>query len=225
MLKAARNDTTRAHIALEKLCQTYWYPLYAYVRRGGHSIHDAQDLTQAFFARLLEKDYLKTVDPDKGRFRTFLLVALKRFLANEWDRSSALKRGGARSHVSLDTSMAETHYESEAAMLSTPERTFDRHWALTLLNQTMARLKQDFAAAGKSEEFEMIKVFLTAEKNSIRYDKIAKAAGMSEGALRVATHRLRKRFREIFRQEIAHTVAGPEAIDEEVRYLISVLGE
>jgi RNA polymerase sigma factor (sigma-70 family) len=221
---AARKETSeQSAAALETLCRAYWYPLYAYVRRCGQSPHDAQDLTQEFFARLLEKSCLKAVDPDKGRFRTFLLVALKRFLANEWDRARTQKRGGARTHVSLDTAAAETRYEPEAAMLSTPERIFDRHWALTLLDQTMARLKQDFAGAGKSDEFDRIKVFLTAEKGSISYAETAKAAGMSEGALRVAVHRLRKRFREIFRQEIAHTVASPEAIDEEVRYLMSVL--
>ncbi len=224
MVLAARQDSsTQTAAALETLCRAYWYPLYAYVRRCGQSSHDAQDLTQEFFARLLEKDYLKAADRDKGRFRTFLLVALKRFLANEWDRAQAQKRGGARTHVSLETSTAETRYESEAPMLSTLERMFDQSWALTLLDTTMARLKQDFAAAGKNEEFHMIKVFLTAEKSSVCYAEVAKTAGMTEGALRVATHRLRKRFREIFRQEIAQTVASPEAIDEEVRYLMSVL--
>jgi RNA polymerase sigma-70 factor (ECF subfamily) len=225
VLAAGRNDTTRSRAALENLCQAYWYPLYAYVRRMGRNPDDAQDLTQEFFLRLLDKGYLKSADPGKGRFRTFLLVALKRFLANECDRARAQKRGGGHSHFSLDTSVAETRYGLEPSQAAEPERIYDRRWALTLLDQALGRLRKEFEVSGKAGEFDQLKDFLTAEKGAISYANIAKAAGMSEGAVRVAIHRLRRRFREVFRDEIAHTVSTPEEIDGEVRYLMSALAD
>jgi RNA polymerase sigma-70 factor (ECF subfamily) len=223
VLSARRKDSPQSAVALETLCRTYWYPLYAYVRRQGHSPPDAQDLTQEFFARLLEKDYLKAAAQEKGRFRTFLIVALKRFLANEWDRARAQKRGGGQVVLSLDTELAEQRYRIEPVQDSTAEKVFERRWALTLLDRTMARLRQEFGGAGKSEEFDRLKACLTADRGEICYMEIATALGMSEGTARVALHRLRKRFREIFREEIAHTVSGPEEIEEEVRYLMGVL--
>ena len=223
VLSARKNDSPQSAAALETLCRTYWYPLYAYVRRQGHSPPDAQDLTQEFFARLLQKDYLKAAAQDKGRFRTFLIVALKRFLANEWDRLSAQKRGGGQPLLSLDTELAEQRYRIEPAEGNTAERLFERRWALTLLDGTMRRLRAEFAAAGKVGEFDVLKACLTAERGEISYAELAAALGMNEGAARVAVHRLRKRFREVFRAEIAHTVARPEEIEEEVRYLMSVL--
>jgi RNA polymerase sigma factor (sigma-70 family) len=223
VLSARKKDSPHSLAALETLCQTYWYPLYAYVRRQGHSPHDSQDLTQEFFARLLEKDYLKAAAREKGRFRTFMIVALKRFLANEWDRVRAQKRGGGQHLLSLDAELAEERYRIEPAEGTTAERVFERRWALTLLDRTMTRLRDEFAAAGKSGEFDRLKACLTAERGEISYAEIGAALGVNEGSVRVAVHRLRKRFRELFREEIAHTVSGPEEIDEEVRYLMGVL--
>lgn len=225
VLSARAKDSPQSAAALETLCRTYWYPLYAYVRRQGHHPSDAQDLTQEFFARLLQKDYLQAAAREKGRFRTFLLVALKRFLANEWDRARAQKRGGGQALLSLDTASAETRYQMEPAAGHSPDRVYDRRWALTLLDRTMAQLRDEFAVAGKAGEFNRLKVFLTADRADITYHEIAAGLGVSEGAARVAVHRLRKRFREVFREEIAHTVSSAEEIEEEVRYLMGVLAE
>jgi RNA polymerase sigma factor (sigma-70 family) len=225
VLSARKKDSPQSAAALETLCRTYWYPLYAYVRRQGHSPPDAQDLTQEFFARMLEKDYLKAAAREKGRFRTFLIVALKRFLANEWDRARAQKRGGGQVLLSLDTELAEQRYRIEPAEGVTAEKIFERRWALTLLDRTMIRLREEFAGSGKEAEFNRLKGCLTADRGEISYAEIAKAMGLSEGAVRVAVHRLRKRFREIFREEIAHTVSSADEIEEEVRYLMSVLAE
>ena len=223
VLSARQKDSPESAAALETLCCTYWYPLYAYVRRQGHSPPDAQDLTQEFFARLLQKDYLKAAAREKGRFRTFLIVALKRFLANEWDRLRAQKRGGGQHPVSLDTELAEERYRIEPAADATADRVFERRWALTLLDRTMTRLREEFAASGRAREFDRLKGCLTAERGEIAYAEIASELEMSEGAARVAVHRLRKRFREVFREEIAQTVSGPEEIEEEVRYLMGAL--
>ena len=223
---SARDQTSpRSGEALEALCRAYWHPLYAFVRRQGHGPHEAEDLTQDFFARLLQKDYLEPVAREKGKFRTFLLVAIKRFLANEWDRAHALKRGGGQMAIPLDTATAERCYQIEPAVGLSPDILFERRWALTLLDKTMTRLQGEFVRAGKSGDFEKLKAFLTAEKGVAPYAEVAVRAGMSEGSLRVAVHRLRRRFRAIFREEIAHTVASPEEIDEEVRYLLGVLSE
>ncbi len=225
VLAAQEKNPLQSQQALETLCRVYWFPLYAYVRRQGHSPADAEDLTQGFFMRLLQKNYLKSVDREKGRFRTFLLVALKRFLANEWDRARAQKRGGNHTRVSWDTSAAEARYEPESHLSLPAEKIYDRRWALALLDQTMTRLRKEFEASGKAPEFEALKGFLTTERQAIDYGQIAKTTGLSEGAARVAIHRLRRRFRGIFREEIAHTVSTPEEIDEEVRYLMSVLAD
>lgn len=224
-MAAGHSNTTHARAALDELCQSYWYPLYAYVRRRGFSPQDAEDLTQEFFRTLLEKEYLKAADRDKGRFRTFLLVALQRFLANEWDRARAQKRGGKAQHVSLDTSSAETCYQLEAASKASPERVYDRRWAVAMLGRTMARLRAEFTASGKQDEFEQIKECLTADRGSMDYAALAERCGQTEGALRVAIHRLRKRFREVFREEVAHTVAAPGEIDGEMRHLMSALAD
>ena len=223
VLSARQKDSPQSAAALETLCRTYWYPLYAYVRRQGHSPPDAQDLTQEFFARLLQKDYLKAAAREKGRFRTFLIVALKRFLANEWDRGHAQKRGGGQPLLSLDTELAEERYRVEPAEGATADRIFERRWALTLLERTMTRLREEFTAAGKAEEFKRLKTCLTAERGEISYAEIAGALGQSEATVRVTVHRLRKRFRELFREEIAHTVSSAEEIEGEVRYLMGVL--
>jgi len=226
VLSARDKCSPQSAEALEKLCRAYWYPLYAYVRRTGQSKENAEDLTQAFFARLLEKDFLNAAERESGRFRSFLLVALKRFLANEWDRTRAQKRGGGQTHVPLDTELAERKFSAETtAGEISPDRLYERRWALTLIEQTMARLRAEFEPAGRAGGFEKLKSFLTADKRKIPYPAVAAELGMGEGALRVAVHRLRKRYRELFREEIGHTLAEGEDIDIELRHLLTVLSE
>jgi len=225
VLSASDTGSPDAGAALESLCQTYWYPLYAYARRLGQAPHDAQDLTQEFFARLLEKHWLANADREKGRFRSFLLIAFKRFLANEWDRARAQKRGGQAAHLPLDTSLAESRYETEPPAGLPADRLYERRWALTLLDQTMARLRGEFEQSGHVPEFEQLKRFLTADKSTIAYADVARDLGLSAGAARVAVHRLRRRFREVFREEVTHTVAAAEEVDEELRHLLAALAE
>jgi RNA polymerase sigma-70 factor (ECF subfamily) len=224
VLAAGRDTAPEAARALEELCRIYWYPLYAYVRRRGHGREDAEDLTQEFFARLLEKDYLLAADREKGRFRTFLLMAFQRFLANERDRASAQKRGGGVPTLALDADLAEQRYQIEPADAFSADRIYERRWALTLIEATVARLRQEFVNDDQAGEFEQLKSFLTADREKIPYAEMAATRGQTEGALRVAVHRLRRRFRELFRQEIAQTVASPEEIDGEVRHLLAALG-
>lgn len=224
VLSARDRESPQSAAALEKLCRTYWYPLYAYIRHSGQSRENAEDLTQAFFARLLEKKFLDSAQQGRGYFRSFLLVALKRFLANDWERAHAEKRGGFHTCISLDTELAERKIRIEiASPTDPPDRAFERRWALALLEQTMSRLRSEFERAGKMAEFERLKVFLTADKKEVPYAAVAAELGMDEGALRVAVHRLRKRYRELFREEIAHTLAEGESVDEELRYLMAVL--
>jgi RNA polymerase sigma factor (sigma-70 family) len=225
VVSAREAGSAEAGAALESLCRSYWYPLYAYARRRGRAPHDAQDLTQEFFARLLEKRWLDSANREKGRFRTFLLTAFKRFLANEWDRTGTQKRGGQATHLPLDTALAESRYESEPPAEWPADRLYERRWALTLLEQTMARLRAEFEGAGRAAEFEQLKGFLTADKSTIAYADVARALGLSEGAARVAVHRLRRRFREVFREEVTHTVAAAEDVDEELRHLLAALAE
>jgi len=224
VLAAGRSTSPQAERALEELCRAYWYPLYAYVRRRGHNREDAEDLTQGFFARLLEKDYLQAASRERGRFRTFLLMAFQRFLANEWDRSRAQKRGGDRTIVPLDAELAERRYQIEPVDELSADRIYERRWALTLIEETVGRLRQEFTDAGKVGEFEQLKAFLTADREKIPYAEMAVTLGQTEGGLRVAVHRLRRRFRELFRQEIAQTVSSPEEIEGELRYLLKALG-
>lgn len=222
---AARGGTAvDSRAALEALCRAYWYPLYAFVRRQGHSPHDAEDLTQEFFARLLEKDYLKVVEREKGKFRTFLLVAIRRFLANEWDRSRAAKRGGGQVMVPIDTQIAETLYLAESASGGGADQLYDRRWALTLVDRAMAHLRGVYLRQGNEREFELLKQYLTAERGGIPYDDIAKQLDVNAGAARVAVHRLRKRFRETFRAEVAQTVSSSDECDEELKHVLTVLG-
>jgi RNA polymerase sigma-70 factor (ECF subfamily) len=207
--------------ALETLCRAYWYPLYAYVRRSGCSPQDAQDLTQEFFARLLAQDWLKVVLPEKGRFRTFLLVTMKRFLANEWHRGMAQKRGAGVLPLSLDAMAAEHRFAAEPSL--TPDELYERRWAMTLLDETLQRLQEEFTRAARGQEFGRLKEWLAAERGSIPYGQIALALGTTEGAARVAVHRMRKQFRQLFRQSIAETVAANEDIEAEMRHLVAVL--
>ncbi len=209
--------------ALETLCKTYWYPLYAFVRSSGYSPPDAQDLTQGFFARLLAKDYLRVVEPEKGRFRTFLRMVLRRFLAHERERVRAEKRGGGRPCLSLDTALAEERFQAEGAGALAPDQLYDRRWALALLDEVTARLGHEYAAAGKGTELQQLKPYLTAERGQIPYAEIATAMQTTEGAARVAVHRLRKRFRELFREVIAETVADAGEVEAELRHVIGAL--
>jgi DNA-directed RNA polymerase specialized sigma24 family protein len=208
--------------ALASLCGLYWYPLYAYVRRRGHGADEAHDLTQEFFARLLEKDFLAGVDRGKGKFRSFLLAACNHFLANERDRARAKKRGGGRAILSLDAADAEGRYSAEPADAVTPEKLFERRWALALLQQVMARLRDEFEAKGKGRLFDGLRGFLVGEKGA-GYRRAAGELGLSEGAVKVAVHRLRQRYRELLHEEIGRTVGAPEEVEEELRALFAAL--
>jgi RNA polymerase sigma factor (sigma-70 family) len=221
---AARSEaTSEASHALESLCRTYWQPLYAYARRRGHSPEDAEDLTQGFFAKLLEKDWLAAVERERGRFRQFLLMAFKRYLANEHDHAQRLKRGGRARAVPLDTVLGEKLYREETSPSAPADEVYDRRWALALLDATLSRLRSEFETSGRGHEYELLKPQLTAPRGGMAYAEIAHALQTTEGAARVAVHRLRKRFREVFREEIAHTVGTAAELEDELRHLISVL--
>jgi DNA-directed RNA polymerase specialized sigma24 family protein len=222
VLAATQKDASESAAALEAICRAYWYPLYAYVRRCGQSAHDAQDLTQEFFRCLLEKRWLDSADPAKGKLRTFLIVMLKNFMSKEWRRASTQRRGGGQAQAQFDTSLAESLYATDTSSL-TPDDTFDRQWALTLLNLTVERLRAEFTAAGKPGHFDALKDCLMAERGRIEYAKVAVRLEMNEGAARVAVHRLRKRFREIYRGEISQTLAEGTDVDGELRHLAAAL--
>jgi RNA polymerase sigma factor (sigma-70 family) len=223
ILAATRSDTTRAQAALARLCQTYWYPLYAYVRRRGYEPHDAQDLTQEFFARLLEHKWLAQADRERGRFRTFLLSAMGHFLANEWDKARTQKRGGGVEMVPLQLDSAETRYGRDPADPLTPEQCFDRRWALALLDEVLNALRREHIAAGTEQLFDTLKPCLVGDRQSQPYAALGASLGMTEGAVKVAVHRLRQRYRQLLRDEIAHTVATPEEVNEEMHHLFAVL--
>ncbi len=220
IIVSAKGDSSGAHDSLAKLCAAYWYPLYAFVRRQGKSEHDAQDLTQEFFARLLEKGWLDGVERERGRFRSWLLASMKHFLANEWDRNRARKRGGGAVLFSFDGLDAESRMLHEPATDS-PEKIYDRRWAMTLLDQVMARLRTEMAGTGKLAHFEALKFCLTGEKSA--YAEVGARLAMSEGAVKVAVHRMRERYRALLRAEIAETVAGPGEIEDELRALLAAL--
>ncbi|EDY19297.1 RNA polymerase, sigma-24 subunit, ECF subfamily [Chthoniobacter flavus Ellin428] len=225
VVMAARDKASpESASALQALCAGYWPPLYAFVRRLGNSPQDAEDLTQEFFARLLQKDWLDAVERDRGRFRTFLIMAVKRFLANEWDKSRAARRGGGQALVSLDAEFAEQCYLADAGPALSADHLYERRWALTLLEQAMARLRTEYESDGRGEDFGRLKIHLTAERGEIPYDEIARELGASEGAARVAVHRLRKRFREVFRATVADTVSSAEDVEAEMHYVVEVLG-
>jgi RNA polymerase sigma-70 factor (ECF subfamily) len=222
VLTAQDKSSPDSAAALETLCRAYWYPLYAYVRASGRSPHDAEDLTQEFFARLLARDWLRVVLPEKGRFRTFLLATMKRFLTNEWHRDMAQKRGAGKQPLALDTAEAEHRFAAEPPLA--PDELFERRWAMTLLDESLERLQREFARTGRAHEFDSLKEWLTAERGGIPYGQVAAALGASDGAARVAVHRMRKRFRELFRQTIAETVDANDDVDAEMRYVVEVLG-
>jgi RNA polymerase sigma factor (sigma-70 family) len=223
VLKAARNDTTRAHVALEKLCQTYWYPLYAYVRRRGHSAHDAQDLTQAFFECLLERESLLNVDPERGRFRSFMLGAMNHFLAKQWAKLQTQKRGGGRQILSLDAAAAEERFDLEPADPTTPDKAFDKEWATALLEKVLNQLEEEFRCENKTQMFDVLKQTLAGSRESQPYVELAAQLNMNEGSVKTAAHRLRKRYRELLQAEIASTVASPDEVKEELGYLFKAM--
>jgi len=197
----------------------YWYPLYAFLRGRGHSAHDAEDLTQAFFARLLEKQVLRRADPSRGRFRSFLLTSLTNFAANEHDKQTAMKRGGPVPAMSLEFEKGESRFRLEPATYETPERIFDRRWALTLLDRVLCRLQEEMKRDDEASRFDRLKMYLTADQTDLSYAQTAAKLGISEGAVKVAVHRLRKRFRDLVRDEIAQTVSAPNQIEEELQHL------
>jgi RNA polymerase sigma factor (sigma-70 family) len=222
-LVVAAGDPNRkeARSALADLCEHYWYPLYAYLRRRSYSSDEAQDLTQEFFVRVLEGRYLDRADPEKGRFRSFILTSLKFFVADEADRDRAQKRGGGVL-VPLEFGLGEERYQREPAHDETPERIFERRWALSVLDRVVERLRDEFAQHGCPEHFDRLKVFLLGQSEA-PYAALAHEMNTSEGALKVAIHRLRKRYRELFRLEIADTVADPAEVESELRFLAAVL--
>jgi RNA polymerase sigma-70 factor (ECF subfamily) len=220
---AGQGESPEAALALGTLCRVYWYPLYAYARRRLGNAHDAQDATQAFFAQLLDKNFLHEVDRARGKFRSFLVAAFSHFLSKERDKANAQKRGGGRTLVPLDFQSGEEQYRFEPADNETPEAIFERRWALTLLQQTLKRLRDEFCAAGKEKLFDCLKETLTGEELPRPYAQVADELGISEPAIKVAVHRLRRRYQELLRDEIAQTVARPEDVDEELRSLFAAV--
>jgi len=223
VLAAGHVSQADSKAALARLCQTYWYPLYCYIRRRGHDAHEAEDLTQGYFAALLERDSLRVADPNRGRFRSFLLGSLNHFLANDRRRRIARKRGGGQAPLSLDCRAGEARYGQEPADNLTPEQAYQRRWAMTLLEQALANLRREYLAGGKSALFDHLSGLLGGDKGAA-YREIADDVGMTEGAVKVAVHRLRKRCREHLRSEVAQTIADPQDIEEELRALLAVVG-
>ena len=221
MLAAGSRSTPNADVALEELCRTYWYPLYAYVRRHGHSREAAEDLTQSFFARFLKKNYLEKLQAEHGKFRAFLIASLKHFLANEWDRGHRQKRGGGVPPLSLDWRDADARYQIDPADDLSPDKMYDRAWAVTLLERVIRRLREEHGADGKALLFERLKPFLMLGRGDIPYARAAAELATTEGAARVAVHRLRRRYRELLREEIGQTLSDPAQADEEMRALFS----
>jgi RNA polymerase sigma factor (sigma-70 family) len=224
VLAAGQAESSQSTAALEKLCRAYWYPLYMYVRRQGNSPEDAQDLTQDFFSRLLAKNYLAKADRERGKFRTFLLGSLKNFTINEWKRAGRLKRGGGLEILSIDAAHAEERYLAEPASESNPDAAFEQRWAVALIEQALAALRQEYGAEGKAELFEQLKGFVWGKRNSASYAAMGASLNLTEGNVKVSVHRLRQRFRETLRAEVAQTVARPDDVDDELRYLISIAG-
>ncbi|MBN2703165.1 MAG: sigma-70 family RNA polymerase sigma factor [Pontiellaceae bacterium] len=223
VVMAAGQSTPQAERAMEEICSIYWFPIYAYIRRRNHSPEDAEDLTQEFFRCLCEKHWIADADREKGKLRAFLVTALKRFLAKEWRKVSAQKRGGGQHPISIDTDIAESRYEAVGTPNLGAEALFDRQWALSLLDLTLKRLEQEYDAAGKTKLFAQLKNGLIMEHESIDYSSMASALDMTEGAVRVAVHRLRKRFRELYRMEVVQTLPPNVSLDDELRDLSASL--
>jgi RNA polymerase sigma-70 factor (ECF subfamily) len=223
VVAAGQRGTVGSETALATLCESYWYPVYAFLRRRGYKPQDAQDLTQGFFAVLLEKDYVRAADRELGRFRTFLLTAVSRYLSKERERKRAQKRGGKQAALSLDFDAGELRYQLEPADEWTPERLFERRWALTVLDRVLERLGQDYANQSKGKLFSRLKIFLTGASQLPAYAELAGELDLSEGAVKVAVHRLRRRYRELLKQEIAGTVATEDDVADELNCLLAAL--
>lgn len=226
VIAAGEQDDPASEKALAELCQAYWYPVYAYVRRRLGDVHEAQDLTQAFFERLLDgRQKFRNADPSRGRFRAFLLTACKRFLINEWHKGRAAKRGGSAAQLSLDFPAGESRYSIEPVDTLTAERLFEQQWAITLLARVLEKLKEECIAKGKGDHFEQLKPFLSGNKSASAYEAVAAALGISTGAAKVAAHRLRTRYRELLRSEIGQTLDCADEVEDEIRNLFAILGE
>jgi len=221
---AGDSDSPQAAAALEELCRGYWYPLYAYARRAGQEVEAAEDLTQEFFARLLQKDYLRVADRRRGRFRWFLLTAFKCFLANEWDRQTRIKRGGTEPPILLDSLDAEQRFKLEPADRLSADLIFERRWAMTLLETARERLRSEYIAAGKGDRYELLEGNMPGERTEKTYAQLGADLGMSEGAVKTEVHRMKRRYAELMREEVARTVADEAEVDLELRHLIDVLG-
>jgi RNA polymerase sigma factor (sigma-70 family) len=223
VLRAGRDASREDHAALERLCRDCWGPVYFFIRRLGHNEHDARDLTQGFFAHFLEHGYLRAADPRRGRFRSFLLASVKHFLAHDWERARRLKRGGAVTFVSWDE-LGEEADVLELAEPATPEESYDRRWALALLQRALTRLSNEFENGGKARQFAALKKFLSCEARAGDYDAVAAETGMTVRAVTVAVSRLRQRFAELAREEVANTVEHPDDVEDELRYLVTLAG-
>ncbi|MEW4527398.1 sigma-70 family RNA polymerase sigma factor [Maioricimonas sp. JC845] len=224
LVVAARGTGDASAAALEDLCRAYWYPIYAYIRRRTRDVHEARDLTQAFFGQILEKGTIAAADRQRGRFRAFLLTACRRFLINESERDRAAKRGGNVRILSLEYETGESRYGTQAVDTDTPERIFEQQWALTLLGRVLERLQSEMTAKGKADQFDVLKAFLSGTPRDGSLTAAANELGMSEGAVKVAAHRMRQRYRELLRSEIAGTLADPSETEDEIRSLFAVLG-
>jgi RNA polymerase sigma-70 factor (ECF subfamily) len=223
VLAARDAPSSESRLALEALCRVYWYPLYAFVRRQGEGPEDARDLTQAYFAQLLEKGYLDDYDPSRGRFRVFLMASMRNFLSKEREKARAWKRGGRAGVVPLDEVDPEGRYRHEPVDRLDPEQVFERRWALTLLERVLDRLREEQVAAGREKEFGRLKGLLTGEQPKVPYRDVAAELGTSEAAVKASVHRLRQRFGTLLREAIAETVASPQEVDDEVRHLLGTI--
>jgi RNA polymerase sigma factor (sigma-70 family) len=225
VLGASAGDSAGARAALATLCQVYWYPVYAFIRGRGEAAADAEDLTQAYFARFLEKDCLRDVRPEHGRFRSFLLVSVRNFVLNERERARAGKRGGGRPHVSLDAAAGEARYALEPRDATTPETLFERSWARTVLDRAFGRLREEARRSADDGRYDRLEAFLTGDETGDTCASLAREWGVGQSTVRVAVHRLRRRFGEILREEIGRTVADPGDVEDEVRHLLRIVSE
>ena len=223
VVSAGRDSSPDSRRALESLCETYWYPLYAYVRRRVSDVNVAQDLTQSFFADLLEKNYVGSATPDRGRFRAFLLTAFKHFLSKHWDRENAQKRGGGRAPISLNFDSADSSLRIDPASGLTPEQFYDQQWAIALLDHVMKSLEAELGQAGKAKQFEVLKGFIAGDHSGTTYAQAADTLNLTEAAVTKAASRMRQRYRELLREEISQTVAGPSEVEDEIRNLFTTL--
>lgn len=222
VLRVGATSESAAQQALEELCRAYWFPLYAYVRRQGHRPEDAQDLTQEFFSRFLERGSFERADPDRGRFRTYLLTCLKRFLNEEWRRANRQKRGGGQFAVPCDLHEAETRLAVVPCDQMSPDRLYDRRWVEALLERVLLRLRQDYEATGRTQVYAQLQQFLWGAQSEISYHEMGRRLQMNEGAVKVAVHRLRQRYRELLREEVSHTVERPDEVEAELRHMLGV---